>query len=42
MMIYNQQISCISERAAQVDKTVSVKSILGREYIPLSPSYDKM
>ena len=34
----NQLISCISERAAQVDKTVSVISTLGRKYIPLPPT----
>ena len=33
----NQQISCIWERAAQVDKTVSVISTLGWKYIPLPP-----
>ena len=34
----NQQILCISERAAQVDKTLSVISTLGRKYIPLPPT----
>ena len=34
----NQQISCISERDAQVDKTVSVISSLGRIYVPLPPT----
>ena len=34
----NQLISCISERAALVAKTVSVISTLGRKYIPLPPT----
>ena len=34
----NQQISCIPGRAAQVDKTVSVISTLGRQNISFSPT----
>ena len=34
----NQLISCISEKAAQVDKAVSVISTLGRKYIPIPPT----